>query len=215
MYAAFYRSLIGVASPFGILALLGTTIVSAAEADLEHIRVSASAPPPSGWSQFCGETPSECRPVGSSVPKIALTSKRWAELVAVNSVFNEKIRPLSDLDQYGTQERWTYAVSGAGDCEDYVLEKRRELLRRGWPSSVLLVTVVLDKEQLGHAVLTVETDRGEFVLDNQESQVKIWSDTGLTFVKRQSAKSPNDWINLGWLVGDLKQLTAGLRRSPK
>lgn len=194
------------------LAALPQTPGRAAEADVMHIRATERASSPSGWRQFCADNPGDCRAFGPAVASVALTTRRWQDLVEVNAMFNRAIDPVSDKEQYGVEERWSYATSGAGDCEDYVLEKRRELIRRGWPSSVLLVTVVLDREDLGHAVLTVETDRGEYVLDNQVSSVRLWSDTGLTFVKRQSAANPNAWLNLGWTVGNAAQLTAGLPR---
>jgi predicted transglutaminase-like cysteine proteinase len=188
------------------------TPAQAAKADLAHIRPTERATTPSGWRQFCADNPGECRASGSSVSAVAMTPQRWRDLQEVNAAFNAAIDPVSDMDQHGVEERWSYASNGAGDCEDYVLEKRRELIRRGWPSSVLLVTVVIDRNDLGHAVLTVETDQGEYVLDNQASGVKLWSETGLTFVKRQSASNPNAWLNLGWTVGDAAQLTAGLPR---
>ena len=49
----------------------------------------------------------------------------------------------------------------------------------------------------GHAVLTVKTDKGEFVLDNQNENVLAWTDTGYRFVKRQSQSDPNVWVSLG------------------
>ena len=38
---------------------------------------------------------------------------------------------------------------------------------RGWPESKLLITVVRDENNEGHAVLTVRTDEGDFILDNR------------------------------------------------
>ena len=64
------------------------------------------------------------------------------------------------------------------------------LMQAGWPREALLITVVRDKKGDGHAVLTVKTDRGEFVLDNQEPQVLPWNKTGYRFVKRQSQIRP-------------------------
>jgi predicted transglutaminase-like cysteine proteinase len=43
----------------------------------------------------------------------------------------------------------------------------------------------------------VKTDKGDFILDNQEEQVLLWSDTGYRFVKRQSQNNPNNWVSLG------------------
>src|SRR5664279_5762749 len=90
-----------------------------------------------------------------------------------------------------------YPDDGKGDCEDYVLLKRRMLMQAGWPREALLITVVRDKKGDGHAVLTVKTNKGEFILDNQEAQVLAWNKTGYRFVKRQSQSDPNLWVALG------------------
>jgi predicted transglutaminase-like cysteine proteinase len=78
-----------------------------------------------------------------------------------------------------------------------VLLKRRMLIQSGWPREALLVTVVRDRHGDGHAVLTVKTDKGELILDNQNDEIRLWSDTGYRFVKRQSQADPNVWISLG------------------
>jgi predicted transglutaminase-like cysteine proteinase len=71
------------------------------------------------------------------------------------------------------------------------------LMQAGWPRQALLITVVRDIKGEGHAVLTVKTDKGEYILDNQEEQVMLWSDTNYRFVKRQSQSDPNAWVSLG------------------
>jgi predicted transglutaminase-like cysteine proteinase len=78
-----------------------------------------------------------------------------------------------------------------------VLLKRKMLMDAGWPREALLITVVRDKKGEGHAVLTVKTDKGEFVLDNQNENVVAWTETGYRFVKRQSQGDPNVWVSLG------------------
>jgi predicted transglutaminase-like cysteine proteinase len=78
-----------------------------------------------------------------------------------------------------------------------VLLKRKMLVDAGWPREALLITVVRDKKGEGHAVLTVKTDKGEFVLDNQNENVVAWTETGYRFVKRQSQSDPNVWVSLG------------------
>jgi predicted transglutaminase-like cysteine proteinase len=103
---------------------------------------------------------------------------------------------MTDMDHWGVVERWNYPEDGYGDCEDYVLLKRRLLIQRGWPREALLVTVVLDNEGVGHAVLTVTTDKGDYVLDNKREDVLLWSKTGYGFVKRQSQSDPNIWVSL-------------------
>ena len=104
---------------------------------------------------------------------------------------------MTDMEHWGVVERWNYPDDGYGDCEDYVLLKRKMLMQAGWPREALLVTVVRDKNGDGHAVLTVKTDKGEYVLDNQIDEIRLWSDTGYRFVKRQSQADPNVWVSLG------------------
>jgi predicted transglutaminase-like cysteine proteinase len=152
---------------------------------------------PIGWVQFCGENPAECDVRSLPAIPALLDDRRWKQLVKINRDVNDAVEPVSDLEQWGTIEKWSYPTAGKGDCEDYVLEKRRQLLNAGWPRQALLITVVRDKKGDGHAVLTVKTDRGDFVLDNQEAKVKSWADTGYRFIKRQSEAHPNKWVSLG------------------
>ncbi|HXF87204.1 MAG TPA: transglutaminase-like cysteine peptidase [Xanthobacteraceae bacterium] len=161
------------------------------------VSVGNVASPPIGWAEFCAQHPGECR-VRAGVPRdIVLTPRVWKELVRVNKWVNETIKPITDLEHWGVVERWSYPDDGYGDCEDYVLLKRRMLIEAGWPREALLITVVRDKKGEGHAVLTVRTDRGEFILDNQHPEVLPWTETGYRFVKRQSQSDPNIWVSLG------------------
>lgn len=186
--------------------------LAAGSTDLAHLHAGTGAKPPIGWIQFCGDNPGECAaPRTKPTPGVALTDARWNQLIDVNLGFNRSIEPVTDADQFDVLERWTYATTGKGDCEDYVLEKRRELMRRGWPLSALLITVVIDREGGGHAVLTVATDRGEFVLDNQTDKILPWSRSELTFIKRQSPADPNVWEDLGRMLGRPDVVTAGIR----
>jgi predicted transglutaminase-like cysteine proteinase len=159
--------------------------------------VTGDTLPPIGWVQFCGESPAECK-VDALAPKaMRLDVRAWRELVRINRDVNDSVEPVSDLEHWGMLEKWSYPTDGKGDCEDYVLEKRKRLMEAGWPRQSLLITVVRDKQGDGHAVLTVRTDRGDFVLDNQEARVRAWTDTGYSFVKRQSEEHPNKWVALG------------------
>ena len=121
--------------------------------------------------------------------------RAWQQLTSVNWEINSKIEPVTDMDNFGMKEFWTYPVS-KGDCEDYALLKRKTLHAKGVPLSSLLVTVVYDAKGGGHAVLTVVTDRGDYILDNQVAKVLRWQDAELTYVKRQSAENPNVWEKL-------------------
>ena len=57
--------------------------------------------------------------------------------------------------------------------------------------------MVRDRKDEGHAILTVKTDLGEFILDNQAEEILPWTQTGYRFVKRQSQSDPNVWVSLG------------------
>lgn len=162
-----------------------------------HLADGRTTTAPMGFVRFCTGNPHECDAMGGSSPVMRLDAQRSAELDRVNRTVNDTIQPETDLDHFGETERWTYPDDGSGDCEDYVLEKRRRLINIGWPTSVLLITVVRDHEGDGHAVLTVITDKGDLILDNQEPAILSWKDTGYRFVKRQSQSSPAAWVSLG------------------
>jgi predicted transglutaminase-like cysteine proteinase len=151
--------------------------------------------PPVGYVQFCATNPEECKPKGGRKFKLAMSPERWNLIYQVNTYVNGKIAPVSDQDLYGEPERWVYPTD-AGDCEDYLLLKKRYLEGLGFPPEALLITVVLDEKTEGHAVLTVTTDGGDFILDNRRNDVLRWSDVNYTFLKRQSHSDPAQWMAL-------------------
>lgn len=189
------NAILGAALAAAIIAILGAA-AKASERPI-YVSVGATARPPIGWVEFCNENRQECA-AGPTQPRdVVLTPKAWRYLVRINDWVNSTIKPVTDMEHWGVVERWSYPNDGKGDCEDYVLLKRRLLMRAGWPREALLVTVVRDKKGEGHAVLTVKTNRGDFVLDNQAEQVLLWFETSYRFVKRQSQSNPNVWVALG------------------
>lgn len=150
---------------------------------------------PVGHYEFCQSAPQECTKTKASAP-VELTRELWATIVDVNNVVNTVITPRTDFEMWGVEERWTYPVNGYGDCEDYVLDKRRRLMKAGVPASSLLITVVRQPNGAGHAVLTVSTTMGDFILDNLEPRVLAWTETEYTFLKRQSAKHAGIWVSI-------------------
>lgn len=152
---------------------------------------------PMGWADFCYRYKNECSGGPTSPADIEATPANLALLERVNRRVNHDIEPKSDLDHWNVVDRWDLPTDGYGDCEDYVLLKRKLLIEAGLPRSALLVTIVRDEMNEGHAVLTAKTTRGEFILDNMNEQVKIWSRTPYRFVKRQSQDDQNVWISIG------------------
>jgi predicted transglutaminase-like cysteine proteinase len=162
-----------------------------------YVPVTSETRAPIGWVEFCGQNPRECAGGPTAPRDVVLSPKAWRDLAQVNTWVNNAIKPMTDLEHWGVVEKWSYPDDGYGDCEDYVLLKRRMLIQAGWPREALLITVVRDKKDEGHAVLTVKTDKGDYVLDNQAESILPWSETGYRFVKRQSQSDPNVWMSLG------------------
>lgn len=170
---------------------------AAASDPASFIATGPVARPPIGWVEFCADAPAECQAGPTTRLDVTLNARAWRELVQINAMVNEQIKPMTDQDHYGTLEKWTYPDDGYGDCEDYVLLKRRMLMAAGWPRHALLITVVRDQKGDGHAVLTVKTDKGELILDNQNPEILPWWETSYRYVKRQSQGHPNVWVSLG------------------
>ena len=158
--------------------------------------VAGLAKPPIGWIEFCQTNPDECDVQTVDAAGVRIDAKIWTKIVRLNREVNASIEQVEDIDQFGVLEKWTYPVNGQGDCEDIVLEKRRRLIEAGLPRSALLITVVRDEQGDGHAVLTLRTDRGDYVLDNKTSKIRRWQDTPYGFVKRQSQQHPDIWVTL-------------------
>ncbi len=152
--------------------------------------------PPIGQLEFCLRLPTACRPHSTTIRRIEMTEDRWDELSSINREVNDSVRPRTDRSVYGRLEVWDYA-GRYGDCEDYALLKQRQLIELGWPASVLLITVVQRANGNGHAVLTVLTDEGDFILDNLTDRVVAWHRTSYRFLMRQSQGSALRWVSVG------------------
>ena len=150
---------------------------------------------PVGHYDFCRLYPDECSQRSVRSKPMKLTKAAWNKILKVNYSINRSIRPQTDMEMFGVEERWSYPKN-AGDCEDYVLLKRHMLMRAGFKASDLLITVVRQPDGSGHAVLTVRTDLGDFILDNMRDKVLLWSDTEYTFLKRQSSRHSGKWTKL-------------------
>jgi predicted transglutaminase-like cysteine proteinase len=172
-------------------------VKSASVYNMAFMRVYGQASPPIGYVQFCQRLPEECAGGSRDESRHELTPTRLLELDRINRLINREIAPATDLELYGVEEYWTYPdARKKGDCEDYVLLKRRLLLEQGWPAAALLITVVRDERRDGHAILTVRTAQGDFVLDNKSDEIKPWHRSGYDFVMRQSYLNPRVWMSL-------------------
>jgi predicted transglutaminase-like cysteine proteinase len=186
---------LGLACMIGTAYAIETDSIRAEPAIEQSATVYGKALPPVGYVEMCAREPKECQALGGQKTRLTLSPERWNLLYQVNAFVNGKIAPVSDEELYGKPEYWTFPTD-AGDCEDYLLLKKRYLEGLGFPAAALLITVVLDEKSQGHAVLTVTTDKGDFVLDNRHNDVPRWNNTGYSFLKRQSAEDPRQWVSL-------------------
>jgi len=162
-----------------------------------YAAIGAETSVPYGWVEFCQRNGAECQDDTRIAQDVQLDAAAFNKIARINTWVNRHIEPIADNDHWGAVDQWDYPVDGKGDCEDYALLKRRMLIEQGFPREALLLTVVKEKNGDGHSVLTIRTNRGEFVLDNLTDQVKPWKKAPYRFVKRQSQHNQNVWVAIG------------------
>lgn len=139
----------------------------------------------------------EAREAGQSAP--VLSPSMWHTLEDVNQYVNGRVRQRSDTANYGVADYWELPLesgNGAGDCEDYALEKRKLLAEKGIPENALSIALVQTGWGEAHAVLLVRTDKGDYVLDNLSSWIQPWKDVSYTWLERQSNWDPDVWVRV-------------------
>lgn len=88
---------------------------------------------------------------------------------SIHGAVNRDIKYCTDISQYNILENWTLPKTGFGDCEDYALLKRKMLIDAGFDrDKIHLCTCFVDGA--GHCVLLVETDHGNYILDNNQPE---------------------------------------------
>jgi predicted transglutaminase-like cysteine proteinase len=160
-----------------------------------RMRVFGPAQPPYGFVSFCDRSPTECAQGVQEEQRFFASPERLAQLEAINRAVNHEIEPVTDVDHYGVADYWAIPLA-KGDCEDYVILKRKRLMAMGWPASALLITVVRDERGDGHAVLTARIVQGDFILDNKTDEIKVWHRTRYDYIMRQSYLHPRHWMSL-------------------
>ncbi|MEM7215659.1 MAG: transglutaminase-like cysteine peptidase [Pseudomonadota bacterium] len=160
-----------------------------------HMLTTGLTSQPIGHYNYCKSYRADCQIISWRTKAPELTRERWDDLVEVNAYSNSTIAPYTDQEIYNVEEHWAYPES-YGDCEDYVLMKRHMLMQRGWPASSLLITVVRQPNGEGHAVLTVRTDKADYILDNLDGKIRPWHETPYTYLKRQDVKHSGRWTDI-------------------
>jgi predicted transglutaminase-like cysteine proteinase len=138
------------------------------------LRAAAAVAPvlgPSGWFDWCLKDPGAC--VGPERAVAELDAERLPDLAAAHAAVMKRITPRRDP----TGLRWSVVERpGAGDCKQYALTFRHELVARGWPRGALELAVAWTERGEAHAVLAVATDRGTWILDNRAPRPVDWRD---------------------------------------
>ena len=169
----------------GAVALLvpaaGPSFANVSNNGLARMRIEGSVNAPLGYQLFCLTNPRHCRGGGAS--EVSFTDQVGEVLQRVNTSVNRAIQPRSER-----RDVWSIGVS-QGDCEDYALAKRVELIRLGIPAGALRIAMAKTGGGEGHAVLVVRTDAGDLVLDNLTSRIKNWDQTGLRWVAIASSNA--------------------------
>ena len=192
---AFRAALVGIPLLIGGAGTQAQTLASLPPLT-KPFETGGSAKPIMAWVKFCEQFALECSVNTAEPATIELTPQVWNTIVAVNRRVNTRIKPITDKDHWGLLDRWEFPDDGMGDCEDFQLLKRRMLVERGLSRRAMRMTVVIDELGEGHAVLTVRTDRGDYILDNKTSAILPADQTGYVFVKRES-QDVVGWVSLG------------------
>lgn len=211
---------VSLVSLLGLMALSSGANAQSAASDVPatrspaFMRIFGNAQPPYGFVRFCEGHPDECLSKSANDARYDATPERLRELDVVNRDVNSAIEPATDLEIYQVNELWTLPTT-KGDCEDFALLKRRKLMDRGWPASALLMTVVRDEKNEGHAILTARTSQGDFVLDNKTDEVRLWNQTPYHYVMRQSYINPHVWVSLDPSDATAVSSIAGVQANPE
>ena len=169
----------------------GVPLPAQTKAEAVPMPLGAASPPPVGLIGFCLKYMAECAPPAPGDAVVALDDQKLHELEAVQANVNAAIEP-RDVPGHA----WDYPTDGTGECNEYALEKRRELIDLGWPREALLLTAAYTERGEGHLVLVARTSSGDLVLDNRVDPVEDWSYLPYHWVAQQTSASLMQWVSL-------------------
>ena len=163
---------------------------------ISRIQFDAPALAPMAHTFFCLKYRDDCKVDKTVSPDstVMLTSDKRAELERVNAAVNRAIIPQPNTNGLAG-EVWLVSPR-AGECHDYAVTKRHELLALGWPEQDLLLSEVVTSWGEHHLVLVIRTSDGDFVADNLNPNIRIWSQTPYQWVRIQSPGNPLIWSTL-------------------
>jgi predicted transglutaminase-like cysteine proteinase len=145
--------------------------------------------------RFCLRYPSDCKSNPTENERIDLDAQTTELLKRVNQSVNMSIIPTPKSYGSNLGDGWTIAPD-MGDCNDYAVTKRHELLENGLPSKALRLSVVKTASGIGHLVLVVVTTKGDIVMDNLTEVIRPWQSTDYHWLKIQSATDSKFWYEI-------------------
>lgn len=155
----------------------------------------------SGWDDYCARNPDDPLVANTENTQLSYTAQLMADMQKVQSDIQNRNHYKLDKDQYGQLEHWTtMQQGGSGDCEDYALTKAAALIDLGYPASAIHIECGITKNGDGHAYLVVQTDQGDYVMDNMYKGVIPYSK--ITYKNRRRQTGP-EWKDYGVLLSDV------------
>ena len=142
--------------------------------------------------RFCLRYPADCKPDTGGHERIDATPQTLELLFRVNHSINSSIVPRAKSYGSNLDDSWTIAPA-SGDCNDYAVTKRRELIENGLPPSALRLATTKTSSGIGHLVLVVSTTKADIVLDSLSEAIRPWQQTDYQWLKIQSATDPRYW----------------------
>ena len=159
------------------------------------IVVSSPTLAPFQHVRFCLHYPSDCKSEALEIERIDMNAGVSDLLKRVNRDVNAAITPA--VKTYGSDLRigWTIAPA-SGDCNDYAVTKRHDLIESGLPARALRLSVVKTASGTGHLVLVVATSSGDIVMDNLTDAIRPWKSTSYRWLKIQSSTDARFWYDI-------------------
>ena len=145
--------------------------------------------------RFCLRYPSDCKSNPTEIERIDLNAETSDLLKRINHDINLSITPTPKNHGPELQDGWAIAPV-MGDCNDYAVTKRHELLESGLPAKALRLSVVKTSSGIGHLVLVVVTTKGDIVMDNLTETIRLWQNTDYQWLKIQSANDARFWYEV-------------------
>jgi predicted transglutaminase-like cysteine proteinase len=145
--------------------------------------------------RFCLRYPSDCKSDPAENKRIDLNAETLELLKRVNHNVNMSIIPAPKSYGPNLGDGWRIAPE-MGDCNDYAVTKRHELIESGLPSRALRLSVVKTASGIGHLVLVVVTTKGDIVMDDLTEVIRPWQGTDYHWLKIQSATDSKFWYKI-------------------